>query len=288
MRKLWMNLGRVLISILAVAFFTDRADANTITFACGTPTIPADQNGMMSFEFRYAFPGGLGDVQSFADPLTEIPGSFTAAEKCVDLEISINTLHSLGRLAVTAQASGTSLIITGPPGSTMTGVIVTKDGTAENSEIGMTLLPGASAQLVEIPNPNQDVIPAAGMFFSGGLFASSFAPFTFFAVGDGIQTVGALLGDMNSQITAQTGISFFPATFNVNATETAQGFESSPFDPASVSIFWDANTSLDLANFGLISEAPTTATPEPATVLLIGVSLIALSAYRHRKALAKS
>jgi len=59
------------------------------------------------------------------------------------------------------------------------------------------------------------------------------------------------------------------------------GWSTPYFDPLSASIFWDANTGLDLANFGVnVQPAPT---PEPGSLTLLGSGLIGVAAALRRK-----
>ena len=152
-----------------------------------------------------------------------------------------------------------------------------RDNTNESNTLSTTLLPGQLVSLIEIPNTSLDAAPSSGIFFSGGFSAPSFSPFTFFALSDGTKTFGDLLAQENSQITAHTGLTFTPFTIPTGPTSFVTAFKTAPFDPATVSIFWDANTTMDLANFGLEVEQPSTATPEPGTLLLVSICLLALS-----------
>jgi hypothetical protein len=141
------------------------------------------------------------------------------------------------------------------------------------------LAPLQKAVLIEIP-ANVIGTPAAGTTF-GGVFNAPFSgPVTFGTTANGSQTYFQVLNNLNLSLTAATGLSPNSLIFDLGGSLPPRtGFSYGPFDPSTVSITWDANTSLDLANFGL--EVVTA--PEPGTALLVGTGLLALWCLRRRR-----
>jgi len=59
-------------------------------------------------------------------------------------------------------------------------------------------------------------------------------------------------------------------------TNTVIGYRTPLFDPITVTVEWDANTSLDLANFGVFVQSADASVPEPGTAFVMAACLIAI------------
>ncbi len=247
----------VMISVLLAS----AAHANTFTLTCGEP-LP-QIGGPSTGEIKLTLIGSdpkFGLAPFFAD--ATIPLTGTAEEKCA----AIHTALGVGTL------SGNTLTITDTGGDFWKKLVVVSDTTGEFTSISAHLAVGQKASLIEVPTSTPGAVPAAGTTFTGGLFAPSFA-ITFFESANGTSTATNLVGQMNSQIMPFTG-TFGPITILTGPTSFVTGFQTPFFDPPSASIVWDANTGLDLANFGI--EVGPTPVPEPASVLLISTAIVPL------------
>jgi hypothetical protein len=178
----------------------------------------------------------------------------------------------------TSSVSGNTLTISGLG---LLGFTVVSDNTKESNTLTEGGLgPSQQAVLIEIP-ANLIGTPAAGTTF-GGVFNAPFSgPVTFGVTANGSQTYSQLLNNLNLSFTAATGLSLNSFVFDLGGSlfPPRTGFRTGPFDPPTVSITWDANTSLDLANFGL----EVVNAPEPGTALLVGTGLLALWGFRRRR-----
>jgi hypothetical protein len=245
----------------ALALFANPAHATSYTLTCGMPTNVAAQPINLVV---------LNGASGTEVPVT-IPAGISASQKCSTIADALT-----GHLGViSAIATGNTLTV-----DTVDALLISSDFTGESNQLSAPLFGGQLARLVEIPQASPSIVPLAGTTFGSSFSTPAFGPFTFNVSADGTKSEVTLLGQLNSQITTDTGLSFTPFTIPTGPTLSITAFQSSLFDPSSVSITWDANTGLDLANFGLVVEPASV--PEPTSFLLLGTGLAAVARRRFK------
>jgi hypothetical protein len=263
MQRHWKH-ARVFVSAAILAggmvLLADRANAAEVSLTCGDPPFPG---GSVTLATHIITPGG----QTIADQIKVPIPTADAAEKCALIAAAIPP-------EFTPKLNGKTLTIFSGYASALW---ILEDTTFEFNQLSATLSPGGMAKFMEIPTPNPDAAPPAGMTFlisvanSNGSFG-----FTNFVASDGVTPSGVLLANLLQPF-------FGPLAFNSNCDPSPPSptvcSSTASFDPTTVSISWNGNTAQYLANFGLsVQDA---AVPEPATLLLVGMSLLALLSWRR-------
>lgn len=265
------------IPIVTVALLLDAAWTpalagliNPANLTCGEPSLP----GTVRLYIGQNIPSGGSTTFSIAVP---IPGTDTPEQKCNAIATALTANGVKG-----VSSTGNVLTVNGVTGNETLWVDIARDTTGEGNTLSVSLLnPGDKVQLMEVPNAGLSVLPAGttfhiSVFETIGPTPSIIVNAT--AAANGTETEAALLSMLNNDITAALGP--FIGTFTIPGISNI-GLLTAPFDPTTVSVEWDANTSLDLANFGL--EIVPGAAPEPATLALLGIGLAGLAFSRRRR-----
>jgi hypothetical protein len=177
-------------------------------------------------------------------------------------------------IAGLATAFGASLTFADNSQLKVVGVSINGDQTGESNTL--SIIPDEPYMILqEFPTLSPRVIPPMGTTFTGFVSAPSFPPFTFSVIQTGTQTAGQLFSQMQGLIASHMGVGCdTPIAVVVDPTLTIPGCQTAPFDPATFTIHWDANTSYYLGNFGV--EAAPAPVPEPTSLLLLGTALLGL------------
>jgi hypothetical protein len=248
---------------------TNRIQRTTIAAAVGCiVSLAGSAHAGVPQTFTYTLtcfqPGTLGGAVTLGTKSNGLP----LTEKGVDISGGASATDKCGAIAAAfpsaAAASGNTITFT-----VQTPYLAVVDDTTHESN-SVTAFPpeGSRVRLVVVPTLDPHLVPPAGTTFTGALLSDAFTPFTFFVAADGQADATDLLGQMMTKMTTHTGLNFTPVIIPTGPTSSLSTWESDPFDPPSANIFWDANTSTDLANFGF------EVVPEPSLPLALGTAWI--------------
>jgi hypothetical protein len=144
---------------------------------------------------------------------------------------------------VSAIAIGNTLIISAANDYFLSGASITHDNTGETNTWSANLAPGQLARIDEwLADPAG--IPPAG--FYSGLFVYTPTVGTFGTTANGSDNGATVVDALDNSFTSHFGIAFGPPTTNGSLIVRYSDW----FDPTTVSIGWDGNTALYLANLG--------------------------------------
>ena len=259
--------GRFLVSaaILAssLAHFANPALATPFTLTCGDPIF----SGTVTIGFAYS--SLIGD--SLSSRTVPIAAGITASEKCAAIAHGIPSTEGL---ETTVVGNTVTFLDAANRLVPLRSVMFLSDTTGENNSFSASFSPGQLAALIEIPGTDLNAVLPPGLTFQPDGFISGGLVSTTFVRSDGIATKGMLLDSINSQF-ARDGFRFnIPVTDP--KTNSVIGFRTQLFDPITVTVEWDANTSLDLANFGLLVQSADASVPEPSMAFVMAACLIAI------------
>lgn len=261
-------LARTCAAILAgvLVSLSQPVQANVVTVTCGAPM----QSGGTGFALGINV---LGVEKSVNTIIT--PGNIGATGKCALLASALQTQIAADPLlsvsGIVVSTSGATLTI--DAGSDFIDKAVFGiDTTKEFTTLSSNLAPGELVKIDEtLANPTG--IPPAG--FYSGVFVYTPIFGTFGASANGVDNGESVVSALNNNFGSNFGIPFGPITPDGSLLVSSTGW----FDPTTVSIGWDGNTALYLANFGLEFRPA----PEPATLALLGVGLAGFGFARRRK-----
>ena len=249
----------------SLAPFANPAFGSAFTLTCGNPTSTGgtivlgvstiDFSGMpVSFPLRVPITAGL-----------------TASEKCAAIAETYRSTAPFSN----ATTSGNTVTFANFETRDLTGLEILSDTTGESTSLSTSLAPRQLVSLIEIPVTNLDAVPPAGRIYQPDFFLDDGSVVsTTFVTSDGKKTAGMLLNNIFDQF-AQDHLIFNIPVMDPNTNDVV-GFRTQAFDPTTATVDWDANTSLDLANFGLLVQSADTASPEPGTAFIVAACLIAI------------
>jgi hypothetical protein len=204
--------------------------------------------------------------KDFLDTFLNLNAGTSGQDKCSTLADAMSALSSFSSF-VSAVASNGVLTFDGINGGSVTGVKIIKDETLEDNTISVAgiLAPGTLVSLTETLVPLSP-IPNPGIEFNVSGKGPNFSAFNQTVVANGTDTAGQLLSQLNSGLERE-GINFNTPILDPNGNLV--GYSTPFFRADSADIFWNGNTGLDLANFGVTVET----VPEPSSVILLLTAL---------------
>jgi hypothetical protein len=282
-RRAIRSFGSMAVLFGAITMGMGSLHASIFTVACGT----AFGDGSVGIGFL------IGPRPPYFDPgevIIPIAVGTDGATKCSQIAVAImsdpDNSDGNNLPLVSAVAQGSTMLLTGNDNNVLQGITYGEDGSNEINKITMNPGPAENAVFVEnFAGDLASMAPSGTFTVSGGKTDANGSRIAFSAAvtTTSTESIRSIVDQLNSQAAAQ-GFAFDTPILDP-VTGNSKGFETRPFDPATVEIDWNGSTGASVANFGIVSIP----TPEPDAYLLVGPGVIALaSRLRKRREAAKA
>jgi hypothetical protein len=276
--KLLVHCLTVAAAIGGVAAAGDSAHAG-FSLKCGQPILP----GEISIKVHVSQVTIGGFFRLDRRFTTDIPGFEGPATKCAQIAAAANAAFP----SLMAVASNDRVTFEGTSSDFIDGVSVTFDTTAEANEVDTILPSGQKVRLSEYFADLTAISHKGEPFFVS--FTKNGVTTSFTIYGNGIQTAGDLIKELDQSILADTGWDFAKPIYEAGGLV---GLSTQPIDPTSVEISWtgamgysvgDGRAYPGLANFGIEISA---GVPEASTwaMLALGFGGLGLVGLWRRQA----